>query len=232
MLNFGHRGSSGTDPENTLRSFRQAIAAGADGVELDVHVTADGIPVVIHDFDVARTTNGIGAIAAMTLAELRLLDAGQGEVVPTLDEVLELLAGKLTIDLEIKQPGVESATLDVLSRHPGATWFISSFDWGCLLEMRRLSPNAEIWPLSREVNDELFHMAARLSSPGVALLYHAYDAGSAVRFRQSGLNVGVWTVNDPADARRMRDLGATIVMTDFPERIRAELSSDGTTSLN
>lgn len=225
MLVFGHRGSSGSDPENTLRAFRQAIAAGADGVELDVHATADGVPVVIHDSDVSRTTNGTGEVAAMTLAELRQLDAGHGELVPTLDEVVSLLAGTLTIDLEIKQPGVEAQTLEVLARYRTAEWFISCFDWESLLEVRRLSPTASLWPLANVADDDLFDIAAKLGSPGVALLHESYDAAAAARFQQAGLAVGVWTVNDPDEGRRVRDLGATILMTDYPERMRAALTT-------
>lgn len=223
MLIFGHRGSSGTDPENTLRAFRQALAAGADGVELDVHATADGTPVVIHDSDVSRTTNGSGEVAAMSLAELRQLDAGDGERVPTLDEVLDLLAGKLTIDLEIKQPGVEAATLEVLARHPAASWFISSFDWGSLLAVRRLSPPARLWPLALVADDALYEIATELDSPGVALLHRSYSADSAARLQSAGLKVGVWTVNDVAEARRVRDLGAATLMTDYPGQMRADL---------
>ena len=225
MLIFGHRGSSGTEPENTLRAFREAIAVGADGVELDVHATSDGVPVVIHDGDVSRTTNGTGEVAAMTLAELRQLDAGLGEPVPTLDEVLALLAGKLTIDLEIKQPGVEALTLDVLSSHPTADWFISCFNWDSLLEVRWLSPTAVLWPLALTADDDVFDAAARLGSPGVALLYRAYDETTAPRFQEAGLDVGVWTVNDPAEGRRVRDLGAAVLMTDYPERMRTALTT-------
>jgi glycerophosphoryl diester phosphodiesterase len=225
MLIFGHRGSSGTDPENTIRAFRQAIAVGADGVELDVHATADGVPVVIHDADVSRTTNGSGEVATMSLAELRQLDAGQGEQVPTLDEVVSLLAGKLTIDLEIKQPGVEALTLDVLARHPTADWFISSFDWGSLLEVRRLSPSAAVWPLADVADDALFEIAARLGSPGVALRHNSYDATSAARFSEAGLGVGVWTVNEPAEGGRVRELGAATLMTDYPEQMRKAIAT-------
>lgn len=225
MLIFGHRGSSGTEPENTLRSFRAAIASGADGIELDVQATADGIPVIIHDHDLSRTTDGTGKVSSRSLAELKQLDAGHGETVPTLDEVMALLAGNLTVDIEVKQAGIEATVLNALARYPTADWFISSFDWDVLLAARRLSSSAPLWPLALAFGDAVFAIADRLSSPGIALEHSAYTAEAAARCAQAGLAVGVWTVNDPAEGHRVRELGATALMTDFPAQMRAELGS-------
>lgn len=223
MFIFGHRGSSGTEPENTLRSFRAAVTAGANGIELDVQATADGVPVVIHDRDISRTTNGTGDVSSISLSELRQLDAGLGEQVPTLDEVMALLAGKLTIDIEMKQAGIEATVLDTLAGFSTANWFISCFDWDVLVAIRRRSPSAQLWPLSLTVDEAVLAMAGRLSSPGIALLHSAYTAETAARCTQSGLVVGVWTVNDPAEGRRVRDLGAAVLITDYPARMRAEI---------
>lgn len=226
MLIFGHRGSSGTEPENTLRAFRAAVGASADGVELDVQATADGVPVVIHDHDVSRTTNGRGQVAELTLAELRLLDAGQGELLPTLDEVLDLLAGVLTVDLEIKQTGIEASVLAVLARHPAARWFISSFDWNVLREVRLLSSTAELWPLANTAADALFAAADSLKSPGIALTHKAYTPEVAQRCAGAGLAVAVWTVNDPDEGRRVQELSAATLMTDYPAMMRSAIGQD------
>jgi glycerophosphoryl diester phosphodiesterase len=223
MLIYAHRGASGRLPENTLRAFRAAIDDGADGVELDLHATADGVPVVIHDRDLARTTNGNGDVDALTLAELRSFDAG-GEPVPTFAEVLDLLAGRLRLDVEIKQPGIERQTLEVLARYPHAKWAISSFDWDVLHGVRRLSPRAELWPLAVAVDEPLFAIAGALASPNVALAADAYNAAAAIQLRQQGLGAVVWTVNDPDEARAMRDLGARALCTDEPAAIRAALA--------
>ncbi len=224
MQIYGHRGSSGTDPENTMRAFQAALAAGVDGVELDVHATAAGIPVVIHDQDVSRTTNGAGEVASMTLTELQRLDAGLGERVPSLEEVLSLLAGSVTIDLEVKQPGIEAAVLNLLGRFPQADWFISSFDWNVLRETRRLSDTATVWPLALAADEALYAVAAECQSPGIALLHDAYTSDVAARCREAGLAVAVWTVNDPNEGWRVRDLGAAILMTDHPGTMRAALA--------
>ncbi len=223
MLIYAHRGASGRHPDNPLRAFRAAIDDGADGVELDLHATADGVPVVIHDRDLARTTTGAGPVEALTLAELRSFDAG-GEPVPTFAEVLDLLAGRLRLDIELKQAGIERQVLEVLARYPHATWAISSFAWDILRAVRRMSARAELWPLAEAVDEPLLAAAEALNSPNVALAANAFDAASAIRLREAGLGVVVWTVNDPDEARRMRDLGARALCTDEPAAIRAALA--------
>ncbi|MBA2521510.1 MAG: hypothetical protein H0V24_17785 [Chloroflexia bacterium] len=223
MQIFGHRGSSGTDPENTTRAFRQALTAGADGVELDAHATIDGIPIVIHDGDVGRTTTGSGSVDNMTLDEVQRLDAGDGERIPTLDEVIGSLAGHLTIDIEVKQAGIERLVLDVLNRHPAADWFISCFDWGVLENVRRLNPEAAVWPLAIAADDALFAIAERLQSPGIALQHRAYTVEVAERCAAAGLLVGVWSVNEPLEGQRVTGLGAATLMTDYPGMMRTAL---------
>src|SRR4051812_42119977 len=102
---FAHRGFSATYPENTLLAFKKALVLGIDGIELDVHATADGFPVVIHDRAVERTTNGAGHVDELPLATLRRFDAGRGERVPTLAEVLELVQDRAYLDIEVKGRG-------------------------------------------------------------------------------------------------------------------------------
>src|SRR5918995_4154710 len=109
MLIYAHRGVSVNHPENTLRAFQHALAIGVDGIELDVHATADGIPVVIHDRDVARTTDGTGYVDQIPLVRLETFDAGDGERVPTLAEVLALVGDAAHLDVEIKGTGIERA---------------------------------------------------------------------------------------------------------------------------
>ena len=107
----GHRGAKGLVPENTLPSFEAAIAFGCDATECDVHLSADGHLVVCHDHTVDRTTNGTGAIAAMTLTELRVLDAGNGAQIPLFEEVLALVKGRITLLCELKGDGTADAAV-------------------------------------------------------------------------------------------------------------------------
>src|SRR5918995_540256 len=148
MMIYAHRGASAIHPENTLRAFRHALALGVDGIEFDVHATADGIPVVIHDRDVERTTDGAGYVDEMPLARLQTFDAGDGERVPTLAAVLALVGDAVQLDIEIKGLGIERAVLEVLAQYPAVTWAISSFDWNTLRTVRRLDAAAELWPLA------------------------------------------------------------------------------------
>jgi glycerophosphoryl diester phosphodiesterase len=225
VLIYGHRGAAAVEPENTLRSFRRALDAGAGGLEFDVHATLDRIPVVIHDRNLERTTNGTGPVDRLTLAELREFDAGQGECIPTLDEALAEIGGRAHLDIEIKQGGIEPEVLDVLGRHPDARWAISSFDWTVLERLRQLSAEAELWPLAVLVSDALFHVARRVRAGGVSLLARSLTEETAPRLVTAGLDIVVWTVNDPAEAKRVQDLGAAGLCTDDPERLIASLST-------
>ena len=219
MLIYAHRGASVDHPENTLRAFRHALALGVDGIELDVHATADGIPVVIHDRDIRRTTTGVGYVDEIPLARLETLDAGAGERVPTLAEVLALVGDAARLDVEIKGLGSERAVLEVLAKHPAVTWAISSFDWNTLRTVRRLDATAELWPLAERCGDDLIAIAAELASPAVSLFTGAYTTETAPKLRDAGLRVVVWTVNDLREARRVADLGAFALCTDDPQRI-------------
>ena len=218
-LIYAHRGASAIHPENTLSAFRQALAIGVDGIELDIHATADGIPVVIHDRDIERTTDGAGYVDEMPLARLTTFDAGDGERVPTLAEVLALVGDSAHLDMELKAVGIERAVLAVLAQYPAVTWAISSFAWDTLRTIRELDPVAEVWPLAERVGDNLIAIAADLASPAVSLFTGAYTTETAARLRDAGLRVVVWTVNDPREAQRVAELGAFALCTDDPQRI-------------
>jgi glycerophosphoryl diester phosphodiesterase len=225
-LIYAHRGVSAVDPENTLRAFRHALSIGVDGIELDVHGTADDIPVVIHDRDIGRTTNGAGYVDQIPMAQLETFDAGQGERVPTLAEVLALVSDTAHLDIEIKGRDVERAVLEVLAQFPTVRWAISSFAWDTLRSLRRLDPVAELWPLAERADGELIAIADELASPAVSLYTAAYTAENAATLRDAGLRVMVWTVNDPREARRVEDLGAFALCTDDPQRL---MTTDGIT---
>jgi len=218
-LIYAHRGASAIHPENTLRAFRHALAIGVDGIELDVHATADGIPVVIHDRAVGRTTDGVGHVDQIPLVQIETLDAGDGERVPTLAEVLALVGDAAHLDIEIKGSAVERAVLHVLAQHPTVRWAISSFAWDTLRTVRRLDPVAELWPLAERVGTDLIAIANELASPAVSLFTSAYTTETAATLRDAGLRVIVWTINDQQEARRVADLGAFALCTDDPQRL-------------
>ncbi|MFT4036640.1 MAG: glycerophosphodiester phosphodiesterase family protein [Thermomicrobiales bacterium] len=218
---YAHRGDSQAYPENTLLAFQRAIESGAVGVELDLHATSDGVVVCIHDRSLERTTNGTGYVDEHPYAAVRELDAGQGELVPTFAEVLALVGDRLHFDLEVKQPGIEAAVLAVLAASPATRWAISSFDWEILRRLRALDAAAELWPLAEHVDDALLEVARELGSPAVAIAAGAYTSANAQRLKDAGLAAMVWTVNDPDEALRVRDLGAAALCTDVPGAIVA-----------
>ena len=225
VLIHAHRGSSGVEPENTLRAFRRALADGAGGVEFDVRATSDGVPVVIHDEDLTRTTDRQGRVSELTLAQVKEADAGHAERVPTLAEALALLSGRLRLYVDLKRPGIERAVLDVLSAYPNAEWVIASSNIVVLRAVRALSPKAELWPISWVASDEAFAAAKELGATTISLFRGAVTEDVARRFEAEDLDLAVWTVNRVEDARQLRYLGASSLCTDVPAEIIQGLAS-------
>ena len=219
VLILGHRGASKAHPENTLAAFAAAYDAGADGLEWDVHATADGVPVLTHDRSLARRTGDDRNVDEVTLEQIKQLDAGNGETIPTFAEALALCAGRGYLDIEVKQAGIETAVLDVLKDYEGA-WGISSFDWTSLVTFRELSADAELWLLAMKTDQSLFETAARINAKGVALHFSAIIAESAAALNDAKLQIFAWTVNDPDEAKRLDNMGIEGLITDVPETIK------------
>ncbi|MBN1967182.1 MAG: glycerophosphodiester phosphodiesterase [Anaerolineae bacterium] len=233
-LNFGHRGASHDAPQNTLAAFELAAQYGADGVELDVYLTRDGHLVVIHDEAVDKTTDGTGPISAMTLADVKALDAGSrfdaafaGQRIPTLDEVFEAVGARLLVNVELKglswrQDGLEAAAAQTVARH-GMTGrvLISSFNPLRLRRMRRIAPDL---PLGLLEMPGPAHWARWLLTGVRYEAHHPYHVVVTRRYmawaRSHNLRVNTWTVNDPDRMADLRDLGVDLIMTDRPDMLR------------
>ena len=219
MLVYAHRGASGEAPENTLRAFRRAVEAGSDGIELDVWPSADGVPVVIHDRDLSRTTDGTGMVDDVPLARLRELDAGDGEAIPTLEAVLALVADRVALYIEIKGGGCEEATLDLLRRYPEVRATMASFDAGILRTIRSLDPEIEIWVIAMGAADETVALAAEVGATTLSLSHEGITADTVRDVGAAGHRVAAWTVNDSADATRLATFGVVAICTDHPARL-------------
>src|SRR5262245_53087723 len=225
---IAHRGASGTCPENTLPAFRRAADVGAQMVELDVQLTRDGQPVVIHDWTLDRTTNGTGVVRRRTLAQIAALDAGSwfdpafaGTRVPTLDQVLTAIG--LRVNVELKSRGNDGLERTVLELVEGARALrrvvFSSFEPASLRRLRALSTEAELAVLwaGRAIGKALA-LADSVRATSVHLRKGAATAAAIATARVAGVGVRVWTVNAAEDFARLAAAGADAVFTDYPER--------------
>jgi glycerophosphoryl diester phosphodiesterase len=220
MAIYAHRGASIEFAENTLAAFRRAVELGSPGAELDVHLTKDGYPVVIHDDSVDRTTNGSGKVADLTLQEIQRLNAGDGEVVPTLRQVLDVVSGRLVLDIEVKEASAAAAVLSEVDRYPDLRWLISSFYWDALRFVRGQRPDAELWVLWPSATDAAIDIAQEVNATILNLEYSTVTAEQVERLKRLGIGVGVWTVNDLAEAVRLRDIGVVAICTDDPAALK------------
>lgn len=235
LLVFGHRGARAYAPMNTLPSFELALAQGADGVELDVRLTRDGEMIIMHNETVDETTDGEGHVGDFTLAELKALDAGswfnesfKGAQIPTLDEVFEAIGKRTRINVEIKaeslrSDGVEQKVANAIRRHNLLrSIIVSSFNPLTLRRFRRALPEVPIGYLHAEdipffiphLMIGLPHEARNPHDPEIDARYMAWAKGA-------GYRVNTWTVNDPARAVQLRDLGVDCIITDTPDVILA-----------
>ena len=247
-----HRGASARYPENTLRSFEGAIDAGADLVELDVRLTADGIPVILHDLDVSITTNGSGHVHELTLAEVKRLDASKGGgervEVPTLREALELLSGRIGVNIEIKnlpeEPAFDSpqeaaveTTLATLHEVGfSGPVVICSFNWLSIERVRELEPSIPTGFLTVAGIDPSASLTYVKSKGHALVLPHVValtsaDAGFVEAAHAEGVRVGTWTVDDAESIERIFRMGVDAVATNDPatavpirDRFRARIA--------
>ncbi len=221
---FGHRGAAGHEPENTLRSVRKALELGADGIEVDVYY-ADGQLVVIHDRTLGRTTNGHGFLSRKSFAQLRALDAGRGECIPTLTEVFDTVAHRAVINVELKGPRTAApvvALIDDYVRQRGWRYdefLVSAFDHSQLRETKKLQPEIRLGALIEKIPRDLAAFAERLGAWSVNPSRQSVTAELVADAHRRGLKVFVFTVNEPRDIARMQSLGVDGVFSDFPERV-------------
>ena len=238
----GHRGASGHAPENTLVAFRRARELGATWIEFDVQLSADGVPIILHDDTLERTTNLGQPLrpTALTLDQLKALDAGSwfspefaGEKIPTLEEVLAEFGTSLGLNIEIKStPGFEAD--DGLEQKIAAlvrqynladSALISSFDPFRLASLHRHDPELRLGFLYEGRPDryppDFDPIITAKSFNAVALHppFRIINQALVALTRENGLAINTWTVNEIADLQRMIDLGIDIVITNYPDRL-------------
>lgn len=223
MLCIGHRGAAGHAPENTLLAVETGLQLGCDWIEVDLYQVEESL-LIIHDETLDRTTNGTGRVLDHTVAELRRLDAGQGQKIPFLDELFALVDRRAGINVELKGPNTAVSTTRFLQQQIAAGWpidqlLVSSFDHDQLATVHQLDPRLRLgaliwqeapdWPFL--VNDlHAFSLNPALPQVTAQMVQTAH---------QHGLQVYVYTVNQPDDIQRMRDLSVDAVFTDYPDRV-------------
>ncbi len=235
-----HRGASSIEAENTIEAFRAAVQAGADAVEFDVRVTADGVPVVLHDADVSRTTDGRGLVRDLSLRDVKRLrirtSRGSTTEVPTLAEALEALSGRAAVDIEIKNvPGDQSfepdreLAVDAAIDELDASGFsgpvlVSSFNPFSLARVRELAPTVPTGLLTAYDVDArvALEFANALAHPWVLPFVEMIRAEAAAVVREAhaaAMRVGTWIVDDAAVARELILAGVDAIATNDPAAI-------------
>ena len=234
MKLWAHRGASGHAPENTLPAFEMAHLAGADGIELDVQLSKDGVPVVIHDEQIDRVSDGVGNVRDYTFEELRSFNMNRQfpaygrAVIPTLSEVYDLVKGtEMAVNLELKNSvvfyeGLEEQVLE-LARRKGLEDRIiySSFNHYSMRKIKRLLPTARVAFL---YSDGILDAAEYARQNGAYAIHPSLgnmvypDLDIVRECHDRGVRVHVWTVNEEADIERMRALGVDAVITNYVER--------------
>ena len=227
---FAHRGANADAPENTMAAFQLALDLGADGIELDVMLSKDHEIVVIHDDTVDRTTNGTGQVSDLTLAELKKLDAGDGEQIPTLEEVFTQFGGKFQINIEMKNYSTlfDSLPVDVAAlvskHHLEDSIQASSFNPFNFPRFHRLLPTVPIGMLTFPGKARFF--AYRFFRYDALNPYFKdVDESLVTGLHARGKQVNVWTVDEAADIRHMAKLGVDTIITNNPKRAMTVLES-------
>lgn len=223
-LTIGHRGAKGHYPENTLISFEKALAIGAHGIEFDVHLSADGEVIVIHDETVNRTTNGTGAIKDMVSTQIKQLRIDHKYQIPLLPEVLDIAKNTL-INIELKVAETAKPVVEVVKKYvaeKGARYeqfLISSFDWTALQTVRNLHEEIPIGVLTETDLDLAVNFAKFIKAETIHPHFHLLTKEKTAEIQQLGFKIFTWTVNEPEDIRYLKSFNVNAIITDFPERL-------------
>jgi glycerophosphoryl diester phosphodiesterase len=222
LLCIAHRGASGVAPENTLLAVQKALDLGAPWIEVDVQL-AQGELLVFHDRRLERTTNGQGYLAEKSLAYLRSLDAGQGEKIPLLREVLDLIGPQAGLNIELKGSGTAEPVATVVRSylaHRGWSYdrlLVSSFDLDQLNKIKNLLPELKIGPLVSGPGGAYPEIAQKAGAYSVHIKRQEVSADFVADAHARGLKVFVYTVNTVRELERLQRLGVDGIFTDYPE---------------
>ena len=250
-LILGHRGASAYAPDNTRAAFELAVKMGADGVETDIHLTKDGIPVIQHNYTIDRNSNGSGWVEELTLDELSMLDFGswfsddfKGERILTLDECLEIADKSMSlINLELKRATVKrsaivEATMEIVKKHKMQDRvLISSFDHKLVKKAQNICPEVLTGALYDEAEVEQDNIADILADAPAYVeklgfdfanphIHYLVEDGLMERYHEKGIGVAVWTVDKPYIAKQCFKKGVKCIITNKPDVILAAIKEE------
>jgi glycerophosphoryl diester phosphodiesterase len=233
---IAHRGARGMAPENTLAAFRLGLSQGCEGIELDVHLTADEEIVVCHDLTLDRTTNGKGLIVEKSLSEIKTYDAGswfgddfKGETIPTLDEVFDLVPDTIMINVEVKysyECRMENKLVEFLRRRNRLNHVIvSSFDHKCVRRIKQMEPEVKIGLLyqSNLLDPTAYAHSFDVEVYSLHPYFQMLDIEDVRKATENGIYVYPYTANEEKDLLQLSDFGVSGIITDFPGRLKALL---------
>jgi glycerophosphoryl diester phosphodiesterase len=213
-----HRGAGSLEPENTLRALRRALDLSADQIEIDVQLTRDGRLVLMHDPTVDRTTDGTGKVAELTFAEIRRLDAGSGERVPTLEEALSLVDGKVILQIELKGPGTaRPAVAAAMNAGREDRVVLTSFIHQELKDARSLNPRLQLGALWGRLPPDVVRQTKRLGAHALHVWHEFIDRQLVTEAHGRGLLVRAWNTSKEEDMRRLITLGVDAIGSDRPD---------------
>ena len=206
MFIIGHRGARAVEPENTPRALRRGMAC-ADLVEVDLRLTKDGIPVAIHDATVDRTTDGTGPVKGYTVEEVTILDAGEGEHIPTLHEILNLLHGETGLVVEIKEPGTEAIIVSVLMDRLPERLFLVSFHPESVAMAKQLLPGRDAGLIYSGETDDPVGLARTARADAILPRWDRVSREVVEQAHNAGLLVVPWVLNTEEEFREAVRLG-------------------------
>ena len=225
-LVIGHRGARGHVAENTLPSIKKAMELGVDGIEIDVFRCASGELVVFHDRTLDRLTDKKGPIENLTLDDIRKIDVLEGYSIPTLDEVLDLIAGQVFLNIELKGSNTAILTDSLLKKKfEKGIWnsdkiIISSFNWKELKIFYEVNKQVPIAILTDDDPLDALQIAQQVAAAAINPNYKTLTAENVSKIQKEGYKVYPWTVNEKEAIHAMIAFGVEGIITDFPERVR------------
>ena len=225
MIKIAHRGAKAYEPENTLAAFAKAIELQSDAIEFDVHLSADGEIIVIHDETVDRATNGSGFVKDLSLSALKKMKIGNEHEIPTLSETFDFVNQRCLINIELKafetaEPVVKLIEYYVTQKNWKYSQFlVSSFDWPALQKVRDLHVEIPLGVLTETDLELAIGFAEFVKAETIHPYFHLLTAENTSHMQQKGFKVFAWTVNEWEDIQNIKSFKVNGIISDFPDRL-------------